>query len=115
MSCIGFTNPTQRAQIVSKEACEAKLPFTVVKRSESKAYRLSAMAKSGDVKIRSAAASNPMLDPSDLAVLAFDEDESVRGWALRNPTMSKDLTRLMLEADKSPAIRAYAKFLLKED
>lgn len=114
MSCIGFTNLTQRAQIVSREACESKLPFTPINHSETKRYRLSEMAKSESAKIRSAAASNPMLDPSDLAMLAFDEAESVRGWALRNPTMGIDLIRAMYK-DESAAIRAYARFLLKED
>lgn len=108
MSCIGFTNPTQRAQIASAEACAAVLPFSSPEVTEAKRRRLVTMARSPRAKVRAAAAGNPATPQWVLEELADDEDVEVRRWVVRNQAADPMLVRVMAGLDPDAGIRAFA-------
>lgn len=106
-SCIHFTNPTQRVQIASPEACAARLPFSKPRRSIE---RLVLLANDSNPSMRLVAAGHPKTPHDVLRRLAVDFDSQVRAWVARNPAVPPDIVEILC-SDDSPAIRAYARLL----
>lgn len=108
VSCIGFTNPTQRRQIASKEACEAKLswpvPEYVGKRRE---VRLAQQAIDPSYKVRAIAAAHPDLPLAYVLLLSMDSSREVRRHVAMRKTLSKDLLERMWHRETEDDIKSF--------
>lgn len=108
VSCLGFINPTHRAQFASPEACAAKLPFSSPRRS---VQRLVDMSYDEQWQIRVVPAGHPLTPQDVLERLATDEHYQVRSWVVRNLSTNDDTLRI-LEQDVDSRIAAYARLRL---
>jgi hypothetical protein len=113
MSCIGFTNPTQRKQIASKEACEAKLSWPVPEYvGRRRTVRLSEQALSPSYEIRAIAAAHPDLPQAYVLLLSMDSSREVRRHIAMRKVASKDMLERMYGRETDPAIKQYLRWRL---
>lgn len=84
------------------------LPHSSPKRTMAKVLRLTKMAQSPKVKVRAAAAGNPMTPTYTLWVLSSDPSLLVRSWVARNPACPIAVLQSMAEADDD--LGAYARW-----
>lgn len=113
MSCIGFTNPTQRAQIASEEACSARLPWSVPDYiGQRRIVRLSEQAISPEYQIRAIAAAHHELPLAYLLMLSMDSSPEVRRRVAMNNSATKDLLERMHNREKDEEIKRFLRWRL---